>query len=89
MFFNIMSHTLTWSNGTVAEKSPRQRPESSQPIKTVENIELNAVAISENKRELSYSKMAERELISQINLNPFMPQNTYSDALLNNSGISI
>ena len=82
------SYTLTWSNGTVAEKSPRHRPEPA-PVKTNENIELNAVAISENKRELSYSKMAERELISQINLNPFMPENTYSNALLNNSGISI
>ena len=66
-----MSFTLKWSNGSIGEKSSRKikEKEEEQPL----------IIVEENKREDAYAKISERELISQINKNPFMAQNTYLD----------
>lgn len=64
--------TLKWSNGSIGEKSSRkiQEKEEEPPPTTI---------VEENKREDAYAKISERELISQINKNPFMAHNTYLD----------
>jgi|LakMenEpi02Jun10_1017292.scaffolds.fasta_scaffold15378_1 hypothetical protein len=66
-----MSFTLKWSNGSIGEKSSRKIKEEEQ--------EQPLIIVEENKREDAYAKISERELISQINKNPFMAQNTYLD----------
>jgi len=66
-----MSFTLKWSNGSIGEKSSRKIQEEQPSI-----VEEKVI---ENKREDAYAKISERELISQINKNPFMAQNTYLD----------
>ena len=42
---------------------------------------------SNNKREESYNKMAEREMVSQIGLNPFIYQNSETQAQTQNNYI--
>lgn len=42
---------------------------------------------SNNKREESYNKMAEREMVSQIGLNPFLHQNSETQTQNNDSYI--
>jgi len=69
-----MSFTLKWSNGSIGEKSSRKIKE-----KEVVEEEEPFIISEENKREDAYAKISERELISQINKNPFMAQNTYLD----------
>ena len=38
---------------------------------------------NENKREGAYSRMAEREMVAQVNLNPFLADHSYVDDLKN------
>lgn len=73
--------SLSWSDGTLAERSPRPQKhyqETAQVPKEI--IDNNAYLQSlhgfefreTNKREESYNKMAERELVAQIGQNPFL-----------------
>jgi hypothetical protein len=70
-----MSFTLKWSNGSIGEKSSRKIKEKEKE----KEEEQPLIIVEENKREDAYAKISERELISQINKNPFMAQNTYLD----------
>jgi hypothetical protein len=81
-----------WSDGSVAERSPRIQPNVEEiiPVTNItipkEIIDNNAYLQSlncdygadfreNNKREDSYTKMAEREMIAQIGQNPFFINN--------------
>lgn len=56
---------ITWTNGTVGEKSPRKIPPSPSPPPSLLHDQI------ENKRESAYAKISERELISRIGTNHF------------------
>jgi len=83
-----------WSNGTYAEKSARIQNTKidSSTISSLNNSNtLNALnennayvqsldLESVNKREYSWEKMAERQMIGQIGMNPFLDNpNSYAD----------
>ena len=85
----------TWSNGDKCVKSPRRIPVIQPPVNTSEQAynqsllsETDVWSIDEpvfisgiNKREDTYNKISERELISQTGQNPFMAGNNYLDGL--------
>ena len=81
----------TWSNNTLCERSPRRSPLIKESEKTNNQTDIEAQKQSLiqddmwtssfeslNKREDTYSKMADRQMISQIGQNPFL-NNTYLD----------
>ena len=93
-----------WSNGTIVARSPRIRaktdtqpppPEMHIPKEILDNEaylqSLNCdyeSVFRDNKREESYNKMAEREMIAQIGQNPFFSNNTPdNDEYVNNVAI--
>jgi hypothetical protein len=91
-----------WSNGTIAERSPRisvktdtrpPPPEMHVPKEILDNeaylqsldSDYESMFRENNKREESYNKMAEREMIAQIGQNPFFTNNTPdNDEYVNN-----
>jgi hypothetical protein len=91
-----------WSNGTIAERSPRisvktdtspPPPEMHVPKEILDNeaylqsldCDYESMFRENNKREESYNKMAEREMIAQIGQNPFFTNNTPdNDEYVNN-----
>ena len=83
---------LRWSLNEKYEKTPRRKPEQHIPSEQTQTMEEEIVTRSEflklqdndesdNKRESTYSKMGERDLISQSNMNPFMSKNNYVNDL--------
>jgi hypothetical protein len=80
----------TWSNNTPCERSPRRSPLikenqdngqtdiEAQKQSLIQDDMWTSSFESLNKREDTYSKMADRQMISQIGQNPFL-NNTYLD----------
>ena len=84
-----------WSIGDIYEKSPRNKKDESR---YVENTAITAQQqsllsendswaileehMSTNKREDTYNKMSEREMVCQVSRNPFMMQNSYLDDVM-------
>ena len=83
-----------WSNGTFAEKSARIQNtkidsstiSSLNNANTLNTLNENKAYIqsldldSVNKREYSWEKMAERQMVGQIGMNPFLDNhNSYAD----------
>lgn len=90
---------LSWSNGSVIERSPR-RVKNEVKNELEHNVDNQAHQnsmleydwtmqeqqqpfSSSNKREDTYNKMAEREPICQIGQNPFMPNSSFADVVNN------
>jgi hypothetical protein len=87
-----------WTNGEKQERSQRLRPiiSKEQPIQNhisadrclLENDDMLSLKhynddwVKTNKREESYNKMSEREMIGQRGYNPFNPTTNYFDNLL-------
>jgi len=74
----------TWSYGEKPVRSLRNQPpieKESSPIHHF--LSDNQTSFQRtNKREESYNKMSEREMIGQIGYNPFNPKNNYFENLL-------
>lgn len=75
----------TWSYGEKPIRSLRKQLESppiiDKPIHQF--LSDNQTSFQRtNKREESYNKMSEREMIGQIGYNPFNPKNNYFENLL-------
>jgi hypothetical protein len=85
----------TWSNGDICERSPRKRREEEHclPAQSAEHAQ-NQALLSENdiwsidepvpinKREDTYNRISEREMICQTGKNPFMSENNYLKDLM-------
>jgi len=58
-----------------------QQNQQNQPPETIENTpDTQFIPQTNNKREDTYSKMAEREMIKQVGMNPFL-NNSYVDGI--------
>lgn len=79
---------LRWTLNEEYEKTPRRRPNQHIPSSQTQSMEEEIITQSEvlalqeennvaNRREFTYSKMGERDLISHGNMNPFMSKNDY------------
>jgi hypothetical protein len=78
---------LLWSKGEKPERSPRFLPKKEETINRclLQNDEMlssSFVFQKSNKREDTYNKMSEREMIGQVGYNPFNPNNNYFENLL-------
>ena len=50
---------------------------------SLDEFDINGFSQTQfNKREDTYNKMSEREMMCQVNRNPFMPNNTYMDDVI-------
>ena len=78
-----MKHSK-WCNGEKPVRSLRNQPDApiiETPIHHF--LSDNQTSFQRaNKREESYNKMSEREMIGQIGYNPFNPKNNYFENLL-------
>lgn len=88
--------SLRWTDGTLCEKSPRKvkvNPDVEKVLPDMEKV-LQVEPIKSldegyhwnkgsNKRETSYEKISEREMVSQIGQNPFLGSNSYLQGLGN------
>ena len=83
---------LRWSLNEEYEKTPRRKPNQHIPSSQTQTMEEEIITRSDflnlqdddnstNKRESTYSKMGERDLVSQANMNPFMSKNNYVNDL--------
>jgi hypothetical protein len=74
----------TWSYGEKPVRSLRnQIPIEKEPVPIHHFLSDNQTSFQRtNKREESYNKMSEREMIGQIGYNPFNPKNNYFENLL-------
>jgi hypothetical protein len=74
----------TWSYGEKPIRSLRiQTPIEKEPPQIHTFLSDNQTSFQRtNKREESYNKMSEREMIGQIGYNPFNPKNNYFENLL-------
>jgi hypothetical protein len=73
-----MIHSL-WSCGEKPIRSSRKQEEPNVPRFLSDN---QTSFQRENKREDTYTKMSEREMIGQIGYNPFNPKNNYFENLI-------
>ena len=74
----------TWSYGEKPVRSLRKQLEPPIIEKPIHQfLSDNQTSFQRtNKREESYNKMSEREMIGQIGYNPFNPKNNYFENLL-------
>jgi hypothetical protein len=74
----------TWSYGEKPVRSLRNKtPIEKEPPQIHTFLSDNQTSFQRtNKREESYNKMSEREMIGQIGYNPFNPKNNYFENLL-------
>jgi hypothetical protein len=78
-----MIHTF-WSYGEKPVRSLRNnQPIEKESVPIHHFLSDNQTSFQKtNKREESYNKMSEREMIGQIGYNPFNPKNNYFENLL-------
>ena len=71
-----------WCNGEKPLRSLRNQPQVIE-TKTHTFLSDNQISFQKiNKREETYTKMSEREMIGQIGYNPFNPKNNYFENLI-------
>jgi len=78
-----MIHSF-WSYGEKPIRSLRNKPlieKESEPVHQFLSDTQTSFQRT-NKREESYNKMSEREMIGQIGYNPFNPKNNYFENLI-------
>ena len=93
-----MTSFWKWSNGDIPEKSTRLEPEIEVKNQTPQIEAFTQSLLSENdawklqdaflqnkqmnKREDTYNKMSEREILCQINQNPFLSSHNYLEDVI-------
>jgi hypothetical protein len=77
-----MIHSF-WSYGEKPVRSLRTQPQIIEEPITPKFLSDNQTSFQRtNKREESYNKLSEREMIGQIGYNPFNPKNNYFENLI-------
>lgn len=71
-----------WCNGEKPVRSLRNQPHPIEPENHKFLSDNQTSFHRTNKREETYTKMSEREMIGQIGYNPFNPKNNYFENLI-------